>query len=75
MRNTVNLLDNLLAEVKKKNILLNIYFKNNYVIRGYLKDFNSKTIKIDKNGKNYIIHKNAFLTAGPEKVLKLKYKN
>ena len=66
MNSQLNLQDNLLNVVRKKNISVTIYLTNGFQLKGKVIGFDNFTIILDSDGKNQLIYKHAISTVVPE---------
>ncbi|NLM04781.1 MAG: RNA chaperone Hfq [Clostridiales bacterium] len=65
MKNSINLQDIFLNQVRKNNILITIYLVNGFQIKGLVKGFDNYTIYLDTDGKEQLIYKHAISTITP----------
>lgn len=67
MKNTLNLQDVFLNQVRKERMSITIFLVNGFQIKGNVKGFDSYTIVIDSEGKQQMIYKHAISTIVPSK--------
>ncbi|KAB3534034.1 RNA chaperone Hfq [Alkaliphilus pronyensis] len=65
MKNTINLQDVFLNQVRKESIPITIYLVNGFQLKGYVKGFDNYTIVLDSDGKQQLIYKHAVSTISP----------
>lgn len=65
MKNTINLQDVFLNQVRKENIPITIYLVNGFQLKGLVKGFDNYTIVLDSDGKQQLIYKHAVSTISP----------
>ncbi|ACB85082.1 RNA chaperone Hfq [Natranaerobius thermophilus] len=70
-KNTINLQDNVLNQVRKNKITVTIFLVNGYKIRGLIKSFDNFTLLMEVNGEQQMIYKHAVSTIIPGKTLNL----
>ncbi|ACL69910.1 RNA chaperone Hfq [Halothermothrix orenii H 168] len=66
MKNQFNLQDNLLNQVRKKNVPVVIYLVNGFQIKGKVTGFDNFTILINSEGKDQMVYKHAISTIIPQ---------
>ena len=66
MSSQLNLQDNVLNAVKKKNITVTIYLTNGFQLNGKVIGFDNFTIVLENNGENQLIYKHAISTIVPQ---------
>lgn len=67
MSSQLNLQDNILNAVRKKNITVTIYLTNGFQLSGKVFGFDNFTIILESEGKNKLIYKHAISTIVPQK--------
>ncbi len=65
MKNTINLQDVFLNQVRRENIPITIYLVNGFQLKGLVKGFDNYTIVLDSDGKQQLIYKHAVSTISP----------
>ncbi|SDK49205.1 RNA chaperone Hfq [Natronincola ferrireducens] len=65
MKNTINLQDIFLNQVRKESIAITIYLVNGFQLKGLVKGFDNYTIVLDSEGKQQLIYKHAISTICP----------
>ncbi len=67
MKNSINLQDVFLNQVRRDHTLITIFLVSGYQIKGYVKGFDNYTIVMDSDGKQQMIYKHAISTIIPTK--------
>lgn len=65
MKQTVNIQDTFLNQVRKENIPVTIYLVNGFQLRGIIKGFDNFTVVLDSEGKQQLVYKHAISTFTP----------
>ena len=65
MKNTLNLQDNFLNQIRKENTPTTIFLVNGYQIKGSIRSFDNFTILLDVDGKQQMVYKHAVSTIIP----------
>jgi host factor-I protein len=71
MKQTINIQDTFLNQLRKENIAVTIYLVNGFQLRGYIKAFDNFTIVIDSEGKQQLVYKHAISTFTPQRPVSL----
>ncbi len=69
MKNSVNLQDVFLNQVRKESISITIFLVNGFQLKGQVKGFDNYTIVLDSEGKQQLIYKHAISTIIPLKAV------
>lgn len=64
-KNTINLQDAFLNQLRKENIAATIFLVNGYQIKGSIRSFDNFTILLDVEGKQQMVYKHAISTVIP----------
>lgn len=67
MKNTINLQDIFLNQVRKEHVPITIYLMNGFQLKGLVKGFDSYTIVLEGDGKQNMIYKHAVSTIIPSR--------
>ncbi|MBN2260900.1 MAG: RNA chaperone Hfq [Clostridiales bacterium] len=67
MKQSINLQDVFLNQVRKERIMITVFLISGYQIRGLVKGFDNYTIVLDSDGKQQMIYKHAISTMIPAK--------
>ncbi len=65
MKNSINLQDVFLNQVRRENVPITIYLVNGFQLKGFVKGFDNYTIVLDSEGKQQMIYKHAVSTISP----------
>ena len=65
MKNTLNLQDNFLNQIRKENTPTTVFLVNGYQIKGSVRSFDNFTILLDVDGKQQMVYKHAVSTIIP----------
>jgi len=68
-KNTINLQDVFLNQVRKEHVPITIYLINGYQLKGYVKGFDNYTIVMEMDGKQQLVYKHAVSTITPLKAV------
>lgn len=71
VKNTINLQDIFLNQVRKEHIAVTIYLTNGFQLKGMVKGFDNFTVVLDSEGKQQLVYKHAISTISPMKVVNL----
>ena len=71
VKNTINLQDIFLNQVRKEHIAVTIYLTNGFQLKGMVKGFDNFTVVLDSDGKQQLVYKHAISTISPLKVVNL----
>ncbi|MEJ6950547.1 RNA chaperone Hfq [Natronospora cellulosivora (SeqCode)] len=66
MKQTVNLQDGILNEVRKRKIPVTIFLINGYQLNGLVLGFDNFTIILENEGKEQMVYKHAISTLIPQ---------
>jgi len=64
-KNTINLQDTFLNQLRKESIAATIFLVNGYQIKGSIRSFDNFTILLDVEGKQQMVYKHAISTIIP----------
>ena len=71
VKNTINLQDSFLNQVRKEHIAVTISLTNGFQLKGMVKGFDNFTVVLDSEGKQQLVYKHAISTISPMKVVNL----
>lgn len=71
MKQTINIQDTFLNQLRKENIPVTIYLVNGFQLRGLIKAFDNFTIVFSSEGKQHLVYKHAISTFTPQKPISL----
>jgi host factor-I protein len=75
MKQTINIQDTFLNQVRKENIPVTIYLVNGFQLKGLIRGFDNFTIVIDSDGKQQLVYKHAISTFTPQRPVSLMVEN
>lgn len=67
MKNSINLQDAFLNQVRKEKTMITVFLVNGFQIKGYVKGFDSYIIILEGDNKQNMIYKHAVSTIIPSK--------
>ncbi len=67
MKQSVNIQDQFLNQLRKENIYVTVFLLNGFQLRGLIKGFDNFTVLIESEGKQQLIYKHAISTFVPKK--------
>lgn len=70
-KNTINLQDVFLNQVRKEHIAVTVYLTNGFQLKGLVKGFDNFTVVLDSDGRQQLIYKHAISTISPMKLVNL----
>lgn len=71
VKNTINLQDVFLNQVRKEHIAVTIYLTNGFQLKGMVKGFDNFTVVLDSEGRQQLVYKHAISTISPMKSINL----
>jgi host factor-I protein len=71
MKQSINIQDTFLNQIRKENIPVTVYLLNGFQLRGFIKAFDNFTIVIDSEGKQQLVYKHAISTFTPARSVSL----
>lgn len=71
MKNSINIQDTFLNQIRKDGIPVTIFLVNGFQIRGFIKAFDNFTIVIESEGKQQMVYKHAISTFTPQRSVSL----
>jgi host factor-I protein len=71
MKQTINIQDTFLNQIRKDNVPVTVYLMNGFQLRGSVKAFDNFTIVIDSDGKQQLVYKHAISTFTPARPVSL----
>jgi len=67
VKQSVNIQDQFLNQLRKENIYVTVFLLNGFQLRGLVKGFDNFTVLLDSEGKQQLIYKHAISTFVPNK--------
>ncbi|WP_442604026.1 RNA chaperone Hfq [Paenibacillus sp. KN14-4R] len=71
MKNSINIQDTFLNQLRKESIPVTVYLTNGFQIRGIIRAFDNFTIIIDSEGRQQMVYKHAISTFTPQRSVSL----
>ncbi|WAA13515.1 RNA chaperone Hfq [Fervidibacillus halotolerans] len=65
MKQSVNIQDQFLNQLRKENINVTVFLLNGFQIRGFVKGFDNFTVLLESDGKQQLVFKHAISTFSP----------
>ncbi|MCR8641619.1 RNA chaperone Hfq [Paenibacillus sp. N1-5-1-14] len=75
MKNSINIQDTFLNQLRKESIPVTVYLTNGFQIRGIIRAFDNFTIIIDSEGRQQMVYKHAISTFTPQRSVSLMQEN
>ncbi len=75
MKQSINLQDVFLNQVRKDHTMITVFLVSGYQIRGQVKGFDNYTIIMDSDGKQQMIYKHAISTMIPAREINFMKKD
>lgn len=72
MKQSINIQDAFLNQVRKENIPITIYLVNGFQLRGFIRGFDNFTIVIETEGRQQLVYKHAISTFAPARNVNLQ---
>jgi host factor-I protein len=67
MKNTINIQDHFLNQLRKDGTQVTVFLLNGYQLKGFIKGFDNFTVLLEVDGKQQLIYKHAISTFAPQK--------
>ena len=67
MKQSINIQDQFLNQLRKENTLVTLNLINGFQLRGLIKGFDNFTVLLETEGKQQLIYKHAISTFVPQK--------
>jgi host factor-I protein len=67
MKNTINIQDQFLNQLRKDGTQVTVFLLNGYQLKGFIKGFDNFTVLLEVDGKQQLIYKHAISTFAPLK--------
>ncbi|EKN68028.1 RNA-binding protein Hfq [Schinkia azotoformans MEV2011] len=71
MKQSINIQDQFLNQLRKENIAVTVFLLNGFQLRGTIKAFDNFTVLLDTEGKQQMIYKHAISTFSPQKAVQI----
>jgi RNA-binding protein Hfq len=73
MKQSINIQDQFLNQLRKENISVIVYLTNGFQIRGYVRAFDNFTVLLESDGKQQLIFKHAISTFSPSRNVTVEF--
>ena len=73
MKQSVNIQDQFLNQLRKDNIYVTVFLLNGFQIRGQVKGFDNFTVLFESEGKQQLVFKHAISTFAPQKNIQIDF--
>ncbi|AYV66333.1 RNA-binding protein Hfq [Niallia circulans] len=67
MKQSVNIQDQFLNQLRKDGTNVTVFLLNGFQIRGFIKGFDNFTVLFESEGKQQLVYKHAISTFAPQK--------
>lgn len=67
MKQSVNIQDQVLNQLRKDGINCTVFLLNGFQIRGQIKGFDNFTVLVESEGKQQLVYKHAISTFSPQR--------
>ncbi|QKG84505.1 RNA chaperone Hfq [Kroppenstedtia pulmonis] len=71
MKQSINIQDTFLNQIRKESIPVTIILVNGFQLRGFIRGFDNFTIVIDSDDKQQLVYKHAISTFKPARAVSL----
>lgn len=71
MKQSINIQDTFLNQLRKEGIFVTIFLLNGFQLKGQVKGFDNFTVLLESDGKQQLIFKHAISTFSPSKSVNL----
>jgi host factor-I protein len=71
LKQTINIQDQFLNQLRKDNAFVTVFLLNGFQLRGLVKGFDNFTVLLESDGKQQLIYKHAISTFVPQKNVQL----
>ncbi|MBD8068215.1 RNA chaperone Hfq [Bacillus sp. PS06] len=72
MKQSINIQDQFLNQLRKDGTFVTVFLLNGFQIRGNVKGFDNFTVLLETEGKQQLIYKHAISTFSPQKNIQLE---
>ncbi|OEH94122.1 RNA chaperone Hfq [Bacillus solimangrovi] len=73
MKQSVNIQDQFLNQLRKDNTFVTVYLLNGFQLRGTVKGFDNFTVLFETEGKQQMIYKHAISTFAPQRNVQIEF--
>ncbi|OAS83243.1 MULTISPECIES: RNA chaperone Hfq [Metabacillus] len=71
MKQSINIQDQVLNQLRKDGTFVTVFLLNGFQLRGLVKGFDNFTVLLETEGKQQLIYKHAISTFSPQKNIQL----
>ncbi|WP_064093608.1 RNA chaperone Hfq [Rossellomorea aquimaris] len=75
MKQSINIQDQFLNQLRKDNSLVTVFLLNGFQIRGQVKGFDNFTVLFETEGKQQLVYKHAISTFAPQRNVQINFEN
>ncbi|HEU5141318.1 MAG TPA: RNA chaperone Hfq [Bacillales bacterium] len=72
MKQSVNIQDQFLNQLRKENVYVTVILLNGFQLKGFIKGFDNFTVLVESDGKQQLIFKHAISTFSPHRRVSLQ---
>ncbi|OIU72100.1 RNA chaperone Hfq [Rossellomorea aquimaris] len=73
MKQSINIQDQFLNQLRKDNSLCTVFLLNGFQIRGQVKGFDNFTVLFECEGKQQLVYKHAISTFAPQRNVQINF--
>lgn len=73
MKQSVNIQDQILNQLRKDKVFVTVFLLNGFQIRGLVKGFDNFTVLLESEGKQQLIYKHAISTFSPQRPVQIDF--
>ncbi|AMM92556.1 MULTISPECIES: RNA chaperone Hfq [Bacillales] len=73
MKQSVNIQDQFLNQLRKDGTYVTVFLLNGFQIRGQVKGFDNFTVLFESEGKQQLVYKHAISTFAPQRNVQIDY--
>ncbi|WP_409253788.1 RNA chaperone Hfq [Bacillus sp. SCS-153A] len=73
MKQTINIQDQFLNQLRKDNTQVTVFLLNGFQIRGLVKGFDNFTVLFESEGKQQMVYKHAISTFSPQRNVQINF--
>ncbi|QHE61404.1 RNA chaperone Hfq [Rossellomorea vietnamensis] len=73
MKQSINIQDQFLNQLRKDGSLVTVFLLNGFQIRGQVKGFDNFTVLFETEGKQQLVYKHAISTFAPQRSVQINF--
>ncbi|CAN7417646.1 RNA chaperone Hfq [Rossellomorea vietnamensis] len=73
MKQSINIQDQFLNQLRKDSSLVTVFLLNGFQIRGQVKGFDNFTVLFETEGKQQLVYKHAISTFAPQRNVQINF--